>query len=610
MTATQSNINMCKTLLSMVLLDYSNANIIGWGDQDQQQGLLGGGSHYAKINRSLQYINDERRQKLPGFEDDLFLMIDAYDGWFQLPESVLLSRFRDILHEESARVAQRMGRAYYKEGIQPLVVFGGGKRCAPNQLQTIACYPVPESPLPFDLRSGHTDTVLGRNEFSSFRTRYLNAGFMMGKVRHVRPLLERAHEKLNECMDRTEAAFDGGWGTSDNCYHGSDQSIFNEMFGEQEFYREVMRRHNRASYDDFMDKLVSNRAGSTPPPTQIAGIPVQDFLNPGFPHQQYNTTYSPKKPFEFGIAIDYWSSLSHQTSNAIADGRYIRHSEPLEPQIGEQGPWDCSPTAPMAIDLDETTEDLLGDEELNQWDTIPLYTEICVGTVPVIVHQNSVFKDQLEIQWNETWWHGRARKLLERRRAEQSPMLNGLPTDAGDLLSWEQLCPVHVEAELFRDVVPDQQPPEAGEPLAEPISGELEPALESEPDSLPEPLPETLDALPETLPEIPENDVPGPPPQEPVPQPMTELPDTVQEPPLGGPPEFASEPLDSFSSIKPEHVTDVPPENIHANQLPALTSDLHVESLSEPASDPDLVPPDTDATSSEFTEPEPKSDSK
>ncbi|KAL7792019.1 hypothetical protein V8C37DRAFT_135221 [Trichoderma ceciliae] len=454
--ATRSNVHLCKTLLTMTILGYPSPTIIAWEDQDHAKGLLGGGSHFAKITRTLDYINDPQRRNQTGFDDELVFMLDAYDIWFQLPPDVLLSRYNAILEEDGARVAHRMGRAYDNEGIHPQVVFGAGKRCAPNLLNSVSCYPVPESPLPDDVYGGNTDTLIGTNQWSSFRTRYLNSGYAIGPVAEMRRILGRALEKLEECENRKGASFDDGTEASDFCYHGSDQSIFVEMFGEQEYHREVMRRHHRTRADDVLDKVIPGRAGSKPPATDVQNAPVIDRLDPAFTHQQYNKTHLPEKPFEFGIALDYWSLLGHQTSNAVTDARYIRHDRPLGPQVGKRGKFDCVPKTnmlPLPSDLPSRQPlSWLAGSQPSQWQMMPLYTEICIGTVPVMIHHNSVEKYHREEQWNQTWWHGRSRMLLEERRKEGAAQLSeGILTDKENVARWEELCPRETEKELFRD---------------------------------------------------------------------------------------------------------------------------------------------------------------
>ncbi|KJZ75840.1 hypothetical protein HIM_04664 [Hirsutella minnesotensis 3608] len=364
--AIHSDVNLCKTLLTLTILGYPNPHIIAWGAQDGQNGLRGGGSHFAKMTSGLDYINDPE-------DDEPVFMIDSYDIWFQLPV----------------------------EGIGSRVIFGCGKRCAPNQMHAVACHPVPESPLPMDLRRGSTDTLLGRNLYSNFRTRYLNSGYVLGAVGAVRPVLERAMEKLEQCSQRTMVDFDNGSGGSDKCYQGSDQSIFAEMFGEQKIHREVARRRHRTLIDDW----------------------------------PYHASYTLGKSLEFGIGLDYWSLLGHQTANAEYDSRYIRHAEPLAPQVGDVGMFDCAAKAPMPRDLPREAPTAGA-----RYRSTPRFV--------------SVDKFWREAQWNRTWWHGSSRRLLEERRHAGAPQLTeGIPTDKGVRLRWADLCPSQVDKELFRDVI-------------------------------------------------------------------------------------------------------------------------------------------------------------
>ncbi|KAK3190791.1 hypothetical protein K4F52_003107 [Lecanicillium sp. MT-2017a] len=425
----------------MAILNYPTPHIVAWHDDDDSEGLLGGGSHFAKITRTLDYINDPERREQPGFDDELVFMLDAYDIWFQLPMEQLLSRYEGIVAEENDRVS---------------VIFGGGKRCAPNLIHTLACYPIPPSPLPEDLRGAHTDSAMGSTEYSAYRTRYLNSGYIIGPVKDVRRVLERAKEGLEACMDRHGASYDDGSGKTDECYHGSDQSIFVEMFGTQEFQREAMRRQHRTWLDKFLDKFISGRAGSEPPLAYAMGVPVKDRLNPDFAHEANDTSYQPGKPFEMGIAIDYWSLLGHQSANAHEDGRYIRYNESIDSQIGERGRFECPGKAILPADLPAGQISLIPTEP-NTWDSMPLYTEVCVAKVPVMIHHNSWFKDRREQQWDSTWWHGRSRALLQQQRENGYEMLsNGVSTDNGTVVQWTELCPRDVEPELFRDVTKDE----------------------------------------------------------------------------------------------------------------------------------------------------------
>ena len=172
----------------------------------------------------------------------LFVADSVADIWFQLRREVLISRYHSVNDAANERLRQRLGSAVDAEGLKQTIIFGSGKRCAPNQVQTIGCYPVPESPLPKDTYGNNTDTSLGRNLWYSLRQRWLNSGFIMGPKRDLRALFQRAAEKAKETQ--RDMDFDDGSHGSDFMYHGSDQALFAVIFGEQEFQREIMRRRH------------------------------------------------------------------------------------------------------------------------------------------------------------------------------------------------------------------------------------------------------------------------------------------------------------------------------------------------------------------------------
>ena len=106
----------------------------------------------------------------------------------------------------------------------------------------------------------------------------------------MRRMFRRAWEKVE--ANEEEKEWDNGSHTSDLMYHGSDQSVFMTMLGEQEFQREVMRRRHRSLADEVKG------IGGPPKATYIEGSLIQDPLNPGFIHETMESKDG--KPDEFG----------------------------------------------------------------------------------------------------------------------------------------------------------------------------------------------------------------------------------------------------------------------------------------------------------------------
>jgi len=173
--ANNPDVNLCKTLLTSNALGYPDPTILAWQEKYDTDYLLGGGSHLAKISAVLEWLEASN----DAGDDDLVVMMDAYDIWFQLRREVLISRYHSVNDAANERLRQRLGSAVDAEGLKQTVIFGSGKRCAPNQVQTIGCYPVPESPLPKDVYGNNTDMSVGRNLWYSLRQRWLNSGFIM-----------------------------------------------------------------------------------------------------------------------------------------------------------------------------------------------------------------------------------------------------------------------------------------------------------------------------------------------------------------------------------------------------------------------------------------------
>lgn len=96
--------------------------------------------------------------------------------------------------------------------------------------------------MPKDLYGVNTDTVIGRNKVFSDRQRYLNSGYIIGPVGEMRSMFERAKQLLDDWEENRTSESDNGSHVSDFYYHGSDQSIFNIIMGQQEYVREVKRR--------------------------------------------------------------------------------------------------------------------------------------------------------------------------------------------------------------------------------------------------------------------------------------------------------------------------------------------------------------------------------
>lgn len=520
--------HLCKLLLTALTLGYPHPHLLAWNQTFNKPGMMSGGSHIAKIQNTLKYLKNQGESR----DDDLVLMVDGYDLWFQLPVDVLVSRYYDIIEQTDARLIKRYGSTAMRQvrdkklesGLSSRIIFGAGKRCAPNQPHTMACYALPDSPLLNGLYGKNTDWYIGWNQYSSLRQRYLNSGFVMGPIGEMRRLFQRAGEMadgaekqwLRDNRLRTEPT-DNGSGQSEYFYHGSDQSIFAKILGRQEFVREVLRRR----FDPAAGIEGDKRRSST-----LEGTPVDNIINPSFHHERWDDDkfWKPQErypevvhhrdpwkddpaklleTYDFGITLDYWSDLGHQTVNSERDATWLTHGQrPLTSQIGldRRDSFDC----PLHIDSPRGSwnvkhgfpEDIHSSKHPSQvtsiteqsgiqqtqdiWLSTPLYTHLCLSRpslsrIPVMIHHNGD-KRRRDTTWHQmSWLYLAAQSTLEAAEEEEQantesnhdpgdregwlrgfakqgpPSKGGAWTAKGMSMSWGQLCPKDLveEGHLF-----------------------------------------------------------------------------------------------------------------------------------------------------------------
>jgi len=132
--ATSPDPNFCKLLLTLATLGYPSPVILGWGITYTAPDQLAGGSHLGKITETSQYLEALG----PEHDDDVVMLLDAYDIWFQLPPSVLLERWEHMTSSADLQLAQKLGLSLeeIKASNANRIVFAAGKRCAPNEMQS------------------------------------------------------------------------------------------------------------------------------------------------------------------------------------------------------------------------------------------------------------------------------------------------------------------------------------------------------------------------------------------------------------------------------------------------------------------------------------------
>ena len=479
--ASESNPDLCKTLLSSFLLGYPSPTLANYGK------LFDGaewdkGTHAGKIRGVYDFLNNKKEVK----DDDLVLIVDGFDVWFQLPPEVLIRRYHAMVSEVNDRLRWRYGTVTDgKPGDGTALVprytqsvfFGADKICWPNPPEDPACAAVPYSILPKDVYGPLTDKD---HEAFRNRPRYLNSGTVIGPVADVRAIYEYAVQKVEQ----------KGRGMI------GDQFVLAEIFGEQEFQRESNRRSSQSTGGRFYDWL-SNTLGTSESPLS-ANITINNM-----------TTVSGQR-YEYGMGLDYESRLFQTMTHSADDVEFIVYNssaflssiqaahpslhglpfflptdiQQLKPPFSFASPGDQlvnledskdAILLPYSPNLDhlpgqpEDPDDLDSEgEQAPTWRTTPLATNIYAASIPPLLHINGD-KSLLETWWPKLWHHPYSRALLRAfirsTQGKTAAMAaarggqtwwdsrggrGGVWTDRGEWLAWGEVCK-GCEDEVFMD---------------------------------------------------------------------------------------------------------------------------------------------------------------
>ncbi|GAB7354567.1 hypothetical protein MBLNU459_g5019t2 [Dothideomycetes sp. NU459] len=376
--ASKPNNDLCKVIVSGGILGYPSAALINWKSEFHDEKLSAGGSHIAKIAGVYKYLEGVSTDQ----DDDLVLLVDGYDTWFQLRPQTLLDRYFDINRRADERIRETIGEEVaQKHDISQKIVFSGQKQCWPWKETDPACYAVPDSTLPTDIYGPETDLYRehDKNPYEHIRQRFLNSGVAIGQVKAMRALFKEAKIRVERDPN-----------------FGSDQFIISEIQGEQEVYREVLRRQSAP----WSQRLSASYSGAVEPSI----FKESDIKS--ITRRMLNTT------FEYGIGIDYESSISLATVWADNDTEWITSSNETQKQEVNRAfglsddqsrikrlPWDIVSTNPPPQ---------------SSWEDVPLMTDILTGFAPAIIHHNAWqdgMKSRRYTWWDRIWFQKRARVL-------------------------------------------------------------------------------------------------------------------------------------------------------------------------------------------------------
>lgn len=399
MPADSPHLNLCKAVMSAVALGYPLPTLLNWDGEYNRQQWHFAGSHIAKLE-SLLGVIDELLNKTTddggADKDDLAIMVDAYDIWFQLPPHVLIERFYDLNRQANERLESQwsaaigMGHPVPASPPKQSIVVTSAKDCSPDWES--GSHPHydhwPESPMPADMYGPGTDRLAApiwdpARKYRKIRPRCVNSGMIMGTMGAMRSALVRCKEKA----ERAERMGRELW---------SDQALFAEVIGEQEMFREWMRgvigAWNGTEAVTQPDKLKP----------EVRRVAQQAMLGTNF---------------EFGIGLDYTFSTIPPTCSAEEDGYFVKTGNITaieEASIKARVPGEIRVSGPPA----ELERPLASTSPLRDvlWADVPLYTDFYFGITPVGIHHNAYVMGlkpwRIRNWWDKMWFHPNLRKLV------------------------------------------------------------------------------------------------------------------------------------------------------------------------------------------------------
>ncbi|KAF1845424.1 uncharacterized protein K460DRAFT_337606 [Cucurbitaria berberidis CBS 394.84] len=412
----------CKTTLSAMLLNYPPPTVVNLyaafeTDVQWERDKLNNTIHYLS---NAQYVQDE----------DLVLIVDGQESWFQLPSDVIVTQYKRLLEEANVRLLERYG--VNKDGFQKFnqtIVFGAEKMC---QSDDMACKYVPQSILPGDIYGKE----MGRR-IADMPAKFINSKIVMGPAGDLRELYLTALRKLEENRSQSQTV----------------QSVFATIFGEQQLRRDAIEKEKKPAGS----KLKAFLGGATSKTTN-ADVALQNATQ-----------------HEFSIGLDYTHTLfqpliyctedelvplMHDNSTDLSK---YQHPDSwtqyldLPPVLSETKPpfWrpdlvkhNPSPNEKSAwIDKLEFNKDLdsLPKRKL-PWSDVSLLQNTYTGAVPAVLLNNPMamrntgadHAPSANVTWFSLWYAPYTRALLRNYfRTPQSP--NGYHNSlVGGDRAWDQ----------------------------------------------------------------------------------------------------------------------------------------------------------------------------
>lgn len=270
-SASTTRTTLCQCLISAAILDYPPPTLVNY---ERSVRLRRG-------RENVQDIYDFLTGKEVGGDDVVLIVSES--TWLQLPPQVTISRFLQANRDTNSRLLKQWVPKYTQN-----VLFGAAKRFS-NHPRDPSSAAVPMSPLSDDLYD-QINTASGRYGNPKYKhPRFLSSNTVIGKAKDLIPVYKYALELLM---------------ATDQEGYQSQQAI-SQVFGEQEAHR---RWKGSGSSNIFLHGYFQNKFKNLAPPNE--------------------TTHEGVRNYEFGIGLDYESSIFQLMDDSEDDVRFVTFNGP------------------------------------------------------------------------------------------------------------------------------------------------------------------------------------------------------------------------------------------------------------------------------------------
>jgi hypothetical protein len=442
--ATSSGRDLCKLLLSTQILGYPTPVLINYGAAEDADPYV---QHLAKVEGLLNYL--EKQESANPDTEDLVLIIDGYDVWFQLRPDVLIKRFYESNKQAYKRLVDQYGTEIVKtNNMKQSVIFGPDKLCWPIDYSRPACWAV--DPGNLDPYAFGPQTSSEHEELT--HPRWLNSGTIMGTTQE---LIDVFRATLHDIQT--------------NYVTNSDQYYFAEIYGRQEFARlsqkpELLIERKKEMYGVTVENKTDNGTRAEP---DLSGL---------------NRT-------EYHIGIDYKSEMFQTLAFWKQFLTWSRGRDSWQPPLGDRDMLPYSVTNSSVFDTrlagdivsSEKPFSSLKDSENEgdrnmanrRWSDVELLRNTVSRLNPVIIHFTGE-KRFREVWWTRLWFQAKAETLREASSKQDTNKIseeliegmtwyNAEPEQAGEVsnagksgawsdkggwFGWNTLCKAH-EPEMY-----------------------------------------------------------------------------------------------------------------------------------------------------------------